>query len=125
MSRLLALTAVEAEARGLARHLGLAPVPGQGWARFGGGALEVACVGLRAARLAERGATWPNPAMVVSAGLCGALAPRLAVGELVVPEEVVEAGGRRWPTAPLAGLARAGAVLCVSEVVETAAAKAR
>ena len=56
MTRVLVLTALDLEARGLARHLGLAPVPGARLPHFAGGTLELAAVGLRAARLAADGA---------------------------------------------------------------------
>jgi len=121
--RLLVCAAVEVEARGLARRLGLSPVPGSPWPRFRHGALEVLCVGLRAARLADRGAD-AAPALVVSAGTCGALAPDLRTGTLVVPDAVMTPAGDREPTAPLPGLPAAGTLLTV-DVPAVAADKAR
>ncbi len=119
------LTAVDVEARGLARHLGLERVPGRDWPAFRGGHLEVACVGPRAARLDERLADdEPPPSLVVSAGACGALAPTLAVGDLVVPEAVV-AGGERLNLGRVPGLAASGVLLTVVSVIDTPAAKAR
>ena len=44
----LVLTAVEVEARWLARHLRLALVAGARWPHYRSGAIEVMCVGLRA-----------------------------------------------------------------------------
>ncbi|HZF02962.1 MAG TPA: hypothetical protein VE932_01365 [Patescibacteria group bacterium] len=125
MTRVLVLTAIDLEARGLARHLGLAPVPGAGFPHFVGGALELATVGLRGARLAARAAHWRTPDLVVSAGACGALAPALAVGALVVPTVVLGPDGTRWPTAPLSRVPGDGALLTVAAVVESAAQKAR
>lgn len=125
MTRVLVLTAIDVEARGLARHLGLAPVPGAAAPHFTGGALELATVGLRAAWLAARAPGWGAPTLVVSAGTCGALAPALAVGALVVPAAVVGPDGERWPTAALPPLPAAGALLTVSGAVESAAQKAR
>jgi adenosylhomocysteine nucleosidase len=123
--RLLVLTAIDVEARGLARHLGLAPVAGSTWPHFRGGAVEIACVGPGAARLAARGGALEPAAMVLSAGTCGGLAPGLRVGELVVPETVVARGGPPRETAALPLAARGGRLLCVDGVVESAAAKAR
>jgi adenosylhomocysteine nucleosidase len=62
---------------------------------------------------------------VVSAGVCGALAPTLAPGDLVVPAAVVGPDGRRRETAALPALPAAGVLLTVTEVVGTPAAKAR
>jgi adenosylhomocysteine nucleosidase len=125
VTRVLVLTALDVEARGLARHLGLAPVPGATFPHFVGGALELATVGLRGARLAERAATWRAADLVVSAGACGALAPALAVGALVVPTVVLGPDGARWPTATLPRLSAEGTLLTVGAVVESAAQKAR
>jgi nucleoside phosphorylase len=124
VSSILVLTAVEVETRGLARHLGLAAVPASPWPHFCGGLLEVVCVGPRAARLIER-ASWRPPALVVSAGACGALAPDLTVGALVVPETVIGPDGTRLSVTPSAPLARSGTLLTVAEVVHTPEEKAR
>ena len=125
MTRVLVLTALDIEARGLARHLGLPPVPGARLPHFGNGTLELAAVGLRAARLAERAVSWRARDLVISAGVCGALAPALSVGALVVPTVVLGPDGGRWPTARVPGLAANGALLTVGDVVESAAQKAR
>jgi hypothetical protein len=125
VSQILVLTAVDVEARGLARHLGLAAVAASGWAHFRGGVLEIACVGPRAGYLAERAAACRPPTLVVSAGACGALAPDLGVGAVVVPEAVIGPEGARRATAPLPPLARAGTLLTVEDVVHTAGEKAR
>ena len=124
MTRLLVLTAIDLEARDLARHLGLAPVTGSAWPRFAGGALEVVAVGIGACHLAPRLAT-AAPALVVSAGACGALAPALAVGALVVPETVLATDGRRHATAAAGGLRRHGTLATTDTVLEDAAAKSR
>jgi nucleoside phosphorylase len=125
VTRILVLTAVELEATRLARDLALAPVAGSGWPHFRSGALEIACVGLGASRLDERAARCATPALVVSAGACGALAPDLGEGQLVVPEAVLLETGARYPTAPLAGQTRRGTLLTVARVVESPSAKAR
>lgn len=125
MTRILALTAVELEAARLARDLALAPVAGSPWAHFRSGALEVACVGLGASRLEERAARCATPALVISAGACGALSPDLREGQLVVPEAILLESGARYPTAPLTGYPRRGTLLTVGRVVESPSAKAR
>jgi len=125
VTRLLVLTAVDLEARDLARHLGLAPVAASAWPRFTGGAIEIAAVGLGAIHLAARLDAAPVARLVVSAGVCGALAPELAVGALVVPEAVLAPDGRRQPTALAGGLRRHGTLLTTERVLEDAAAKSR
>jgi uridine phosphorylase len=124
VKRLLVLTAIDLEARELARHLGLAAVPGSAWARFAGGALEIVAVGVGAGHLAARLAG-AAPSLLVSAGLCGALAPELPVGALVVPEAVLGPDGRRHATAEVAGLRRHGTLVTAERVLESAAAKSR
>ena len=119
------LTAIDVEARGLARHLGLAPVERTDGPHYRGGALEITCVGLRANRLEERVTACASPDILVSAGACGALAPKLATGDLVVPETVIAADGSRHATDALPGLSRFGTFLTVADVVESAAAKSR
>ncbi|HEV8584967.1 MAG TPA: hypothetical protein VGT02_08350 [Methylomirabilota bacterium] len=125
MTRVLVLTAIDLEARGLARQLGLTPVPGAAAPHFTGGALELATIGVRGARLADRAPAWRAADLVVSAGACGALAPALTVGALVVPTVVIGPDGARWPAAPAPRLHAEGALLTVSGVVESAAQKAR
>jgi adenosylhomocysteine nucleosidase len=125
VSRLLVLTAVDLEARTLARHLGLAPLGGTAWPRFAGGAFEIVPIGTAASQLTVRLREVAPPALVVSAGVCGALAPELAVGALVVPEVVIAPDGRRHATAAVAGARRHGTVLTTDHVLEDAAAKSR
>jgi hypothetical protein len=125
VTRVLVLTAVDVEARGLARHLGLERLAPSAWPHFGGGALEIACVGLRASQLSARASEVRAFDVVISAGACGALAPGLAAGELVVPAVVVDTSGRRWQTTPLRRVAAAGTLLTVADVVETSAQKSR
>ncbi len=125
MKQVLVLTAVDLEARGLARHLGLAAVSGSEGSHYRGGVLEIACVGPRAARLAERASAWRPPSLVVSAGACGALAPDLAVGALIVPAAVIGPDGVRLATSAVSSLTRAGTLLTVADVVHTPEDKAR
>ena len=125
MRRLLVLTAVDAEARTLARHLGLPAVTGSAFPHYRHGILEVAAVGVRAARLAERAACCRAPSLVISSGVCGALAPGLAQGDLVVPETVIDAEGMMWPTSELAAFTRRGALLCADAIADSAAKKSR
>jgi adenosylhomocysteine nucleosidase len=122
--RLLVLTAVDLEARTLARHLGLSSVTGAGWPRFAGGVLEIVPIGVAASQLARLHDT-TLPTLVVSAGVCGALAPELAVGALVVPETVLGPNGRRYATAAVAGARRHGTLLTTDRVLEDGAAKSR
>lgn len=125
MSRILVLAALDLEARGLARHLGLDPISTSPWPHFAAGVLEVACVGLRASELPARAERLRPCDLVVSAGACGALAPELRVGDLVIPEVVLDGAGHRWPTASARRLARGGTLLSVADVVETPAQKSR
>jgi nucleoside phosphorylase len=103
IDRLLVLTALEWEARELARRLGLAPVASTPWSHFATpsasparaeSSLELMPVGLRAALLEARWhAGGPPPDLVVSAGLGAALSAPLAVGVLLIPHVVLVAGG--------------------------------
>ncbi|HSB43344.1 MAG TPA: hypothetical protein VLK28_16010 [Methylomirabilota bacterium] len=135
MSGILILTAVEFEARALARRLGLPAITVLPFPAFGRDLLRVAPVGLRAALLAAR---WPrllaglNRPLVISSGVCGGLAPDLQVGELVLPESVLGPDGERLNVTPtlyrrateLAGSARGGLLATSREVVATVEAKA-
>jgi hypothetical protein len=125
VSRVLVVTAVDVEARVLARHLGLARRPGQETVRYRGRDVEVACVGPRAPHLSRLADCARAASLVVSAGTCGALAPHLAEGALVVPEAVLTLDGHRHELPAMPGLARSGSLLSVDGVVETAAVKAR
>lgn len=135
MSGILILTAVELEARVLARRLALPAITVLPFPAFGRGLLRVAPVGLRAGLLAAR---WPrllaglNQPLVISGGVCGALAPDLRPGDLVVPESVLGPAGERLNVTPtpyrqateLAGSARGGSLVTSREVAGTAEAKA-
>ena len=118
MKRVLVVTAVELEARALARQLGLARAGGPDWPHFHGGALELVCAGPRAAHLSLRALGVAPGTIVISAGVCGALSPDLAEGDLVVPEAVVSPGAERRATAALPPLRRAGTLVTVDAVVE-------
>jgi len=135
VSGILILTAVELEARVLARRLELPPITVLPFPAFGRGLLRVAPVGLQASLLVSR---WPrllagfNQPLVISSGVCGALAPDLSAGDLVLPESVLGPSGERLNVTPtrhrqaseLGGSARGGTLVTSSEVVATAAAKA-
>lgn len=125
MTRVAIFTAVDLEARALARLLGLPALGGEAWPRFGAGALELLCVGPGARLLDARAARLVPSALVVSAGVCGALSPGLREGDLVVPDTVLGPAGERYATAEVAGFARAGTLATVTDVVATPAAKAR
>jgi adenosylhomocysteine nucleosidase len=137
VSRLLVLTAMDLEGRALARELGLARRPSSPFPRFAGGRIEVVPVGLRASRVEARWLVDGAPALVVSAGTCGALSPVLGEpGALVVPREVLTLSGARLAVDPagharaLAAAARAGLaaavdpLLTADAIVESPEAKA-
>jgi len=125
VTRVAVFTAVDLEARSLAHWLGLARVPGSDWPHYRAGALELVCVGLRACELEPRASRVAEPALVVSAGACGALSPDLTEGDLVVPAIVVGPTGASYTTAEVGSLRRAGTLVTVGEVVATPDAKAR
>jgi adenosylhomocysteine nucleosidase len=124
VSRVLVVTAVDLEARGLARQLALTRVPDTDWPHYRGGALDVICAGTRASYLSSRAQRFESASLVISAGVCGALSPDLAEGDLIVPETVVS-GTRRHPTVLLPELRRAGTLVTVDEIVATPDQKAR
>jgi len=133
---ILVLTAVELEARALARALSLPSLPSLSFPAFGRGALLVAPVGLHAGLLGSRWTAIVSASdrpLVVSAGVCGALDPALRVGDLVLPDSVINDGGLRLPVtgsdeqrAAASGGARAtvGVMATVSRAVATPEAKA-
>jgi adenosylhomocysteine nucleosidase len=125
LKHVLVLAALDVEARGLARHLGLPRAGGTTWPHYRGGALEIVGVGLGASQLRERVTGRPAPSLVVSAGACGALAPDLASGDLVVPEVVLGPGAARHLTDAAASLSCRGTLLSTGELVATPEAKAR
>jgi hypothetical protein len=132
--RILVLTAVELEARALARRLELPAITSLPFPAFGRGDLRLAPVGLRAGLLPSR---WPSlragldQPLVISAGVCGALAPDLQSGDLVLPESVLGPTAERLNVTPtayarataLAPAARRGTIATSREVVATADAK--
>ncbi|MFQ5897485.1 MAG: hypothetical protein ACE5JN_04480 [Candidatus Methylomirabilia bacterium] len=139
---LILLTAVELEARGLARELELGRLHGVPFPCYAGtlpaGPVVLAPMGLRARLLPDR---WPalvagfGPALVISTGTCGALDPSLEVGELVLAREVLTAERGSLAVSPeaieaLPGAAatgcpaRLGTLFCADRVVATSRAKA-
>ena len=125
MTRALVLTALDLEARGLARHLGLGLVSCSRWAQFRAGSTEIVAVGIGAGHLEARCGSVAKPDLVISAGVCGGLAPSLPPGALVIPEAVLAPDGARRATAVLPGLERRGTLVSTREMVTTPAAKAR
>lgn len=103
MSGILILTAVELEARALARELEFPVLSSLPFPAFGRDGVRVGPVGLRAGLLDAR---WPQLAdgtdrpLIVSAGVCGALDPRLRPGDLVVPESVLAPTGELYNVTP-------------------------
>ena len=133
---ILVLTAAELETRALARALSLPPLPSLPFPAFGRGTLRIAPIGIGAGRLKER---WPvlvsasDCPLVVSAGVCGALDPRLHVGDLVACDSVIDGLGARLAvtasaskraTAVRGTNASTGAMVSSSAVVTTPEAKA-
>src|SRR5712692_2793644 len=97
---ILVLTAVELEARALARALSLPSLPSLSFPAFGRGTLRVASVGLRAGLLGSRWTALVSASdrpLVISAGLCGGLDPDLRVGDLVLPDAVINEEGLSLP----------------------------
>jgi len=119
VSGILILTAVELEARALARRLELPPITVLPFPAYGRGLLRVAPVGLRAGLLASR---WPrllagfNYPLVVSAGVCGVLGPS--------GERLNVTPTRHRQATELAGSARGGTLVTSPEPVATVEAKA-
>jgi adenosylhomocysteine nucleosidase len=115
VSGILILTAVEFEAAGLARELELPTLAGLPYRAFGRGSTRIVPVGPGAALLSARwtaGLDGLADPLVVSAGVCGGLDPRLVPGDLVLPTRVVGAGGEAQPISASAharALALAGA----------------
>jgi purine-nucleoside phosphorylase len=133
---ILVLTAVELETRALARALSLPPLPSLPFLAFGRGTLRIAPIGIGAGRLKER---WPvlvaasDCPLVVSAGVCGALDPRLRVGDLVACDSVIDGVGARLSVTASASQraaavrganASTGPMVSSSQVVTTPVAKA-
>jgi adenosylhomocysteine nucleosidase len=136
VSRILVLVAVELEAQGLARKLGLRRVGPGPWSRFAAGRIEILVVGLRAVGLSAWG-LGDDADLVISAGSCGALVGTLGgAGALLIPEVVLPPAGpplvvdraghaRALAAAAGAGLVPAtGPLATVADVVDTPAAKA-
>jgi len=71
----------------------------------------------------------PPSRLIVMAGFCGALRPGMSVGQVVIPEVVVDASGRAWPTAeallPLGVLqsVRMGRILTTNRLIAGPAEK--
>jgi hypothetical protein len=124
----LVLTGIDLEVLWLARALELPALPEYPFPAFGDGRFRLAAVGLGARRLDDRfdvlAAGLLSP-VVVSAGLCGALAPELRVAALVVPEVVLGRGGERTVTAQVVpGSRREGTLVTVEEITAAPAARA-
>jgi adenosylhomocysteine nucleosidase len=125
VTQILILTAVELEARELARRLGLPPLRTLSFPAFGRGSVRLAPIGLRGAQCDSR---WGpllvglGAPLVVSAGVCGALDPRLRPGDLVIPEQVIDEAGVACPLAAThhrAAVGVAGATAWTGPLVTT------
>ena len=119
MNGILILTAVELEAAGLARELELPALTGLPYRAFGHGSTRIVPVGLGAALLSARwaaGLAGLDDPLVVSAGVCGGLDPRLVPGDLVLPTRVLGAGLEELP---VSSAAHARALALAGPRVET------
>jgi adenosylhomocysteine nucleosidase len=93
---ILILTGVELEARALARRLELPPLRTLSFPAFGRGPVRLAPIGPGAVLCESRWDTLLaglDAPLAVSAGVCGALDPRLSPGDLVIPERVIDTAG--------------------------------
>ena len=103
MNGILILTAVELEAAVLARELELPALSGLPFRAYGRGTTRIVPVGLGAGLLPARwtlGLAGLSAPLVISAGVCGGLDPRLAAGDLVVPARVLDVGGLALAVTP-------------------------
>jgi adenosylhomocysteine nucleosidase len=133
---LLILTAVELEARALARGLELQRLLSFPFPAFGRDGVRVAAVGLAAVLCGKRWASLIeglDRPLIVSAGLCGGLDPGLKPADLVIPDRVLSPDGELhvldatpgWAAAARVGQrACGGLLLTTQEVLATPAAKA-
>src|SRR5262249_45266550 len=124
---ILILTAVDLEARRLARDLELPRLGSHAFLLFGRGSVRLAPVGLGAALL---GARWKplltgfGQPLVISAGVCGGLDPALPPGALAPPARVPAPAGAEPAAARhthRAAVARAGGAVSIGALVTTAA----
>jgi len=130
--RLLLVASDPMEYRGIvnrieARQPGQMPVRWCRAGRLNGHELVLAANGVgsrRAAAAVDAAWTLSRPEAVVSTGFCGALDPKLEVGDVVVGTQVRDAG-REYAALPVscAKSHAAGVVCSVDHVVETAAEK--
>jgi len=136
---ILVLTAVEIEARALARALRLPRLQTFSFPVFGDGRFRLAPIGLAASSLSARFPTLLeglHRPLVISAGVCGALDPEMPCGSLASPETVIGMLGdrdavsvahHRHQVAALSGRGMrfaTGALVTVSQVAATPEAKA-
>ena len=135
LAAILILTAVELETRALARALSLPTRLSLPFLAFRSDRVCIAPIGVGASRLKER---WPTlvPAadrpLIVSAGVCGALDPTLAVGDLVLPERVIDdsgthhavTAGRQRAAIAVRAHACGGAMVSARQAMATPEAKA-
>jgi adenosylhomocysteine nucleosidase len=126
---LLILTAVDVEARALARALELPRLSLFPFPAFGRPNVRIAAVGVGATLCETR---WPalcegllSP-LVVSAGVCGGLDPRLGAADLVIPGRVLGPTGEVHEIGFASDrvAATGGVLVTTRDVVSTPAAKA-
>jgi len=68
-----------------------------------------------------------SPRCIIAAGFCGALQPKLRVGDIVVAREVVDVAGHKWPTnsVPIPQDRQCGRILTANGLIANAAEKQR
>jgi adenosylhomocysteine nucleosidase len=131
VSEVLILTGVELEARTIARELELPALSNFAFHVFGRRTIRIAAVGLRAGLLSQRWLSLLDglhDPLILSAGVCGGLDPKLASGTVVVPESVLSPSGERLNVTPSryaaalsvgAGQVATGCLVTSREIVST------
>ena len=67
---------------------------------------------------------FPRPGIVIAAGYCGALKSKYAVGDVVVPSDVVDETGLSWRCQPLPEFPQDGRLFTASHIIGEPQAKA-
>lgn len=127
--RIVLLAPMRSELRPVVKRLGLRRSGGGGRETFTGkaGSLEIvattAGIGTRAAALSAEAILDEGPVHhLVVVGIAGGIGPSVAVGDLVVPEVVLDlATGKEYRPTPVGGIERRGILATSDELLITAA----